>query len=81
MLKFSGKMVQEEVKVKEMESCGLYPYLILIGEPIPLPSNIEIPLDGKTFLTRHNMDMTFTYCDERFVPILDSDWRTDTTPL
>ena len=47
---------------------GLYPYLILIGEPIPHPSNIEIPLDGKTFLTRHNIDMTFTYCDERFVP-------------
>jgi hypoxia-inducible factor 1 alpha len=39
--------------------------LVLICEPIPHPSNIEIPLDSKTFLSRHSLDMKFSYCDER----------------
>ncbi|XP_030070015.1 hypoxia-inducible factor 1-alpha [Microcaecilia unicolor] len=39
--------------------------LILICEPIPHPSNIEVPLDKKTFLSRHSLDMKFSYCDER----------------
>lgn len=43
------------------------PYLVLICDPIPHPSNIEFPLDTKTFLSRHTMDMKFTYCDERQV--------------
>lgn len=43
------------------------PYLVLICDPIPHPSNIEVPLDTKTFLSRHTMDMKFTYCDERWV--------------
>ena len=41
------------------------PYLIAIGEPIAHPANIEIPLDSHTFLSKHDMDMRFTYCDER----------------
>lgn len=41
------------------------PYLVLICDPIQHPSNIEVPLDTKTFLSRHTMDMKFTYCDER----------------
>ena len=41
------------------------PYLVLICDPIPHPSNIEVPLDTKTFLSRHTLDMKFTYCDER----------------
>lgn len=40
-------------------------YLVLICEPIPHPSNIEVPLDSKTFLSRHTLDMKFSYCDER----------------
>lgn len=43
------------------------PYLVLICDPIPHPANIEFPLDAKTFLSRHTMDMKFTYCDERQV--------------
>ncbi|XP_063296499.1 hypoxia-inducible factor 1-alpha [Pelobates fuscus] len=39
--------------------------LVLICEPIPHPSNIEFPLDSKTFLSRHSLDMKFSYCDER----------------
>ncbi|XP_013386590.1 hypoxia-inducible factor 1-alpha isoform X2 [Lingula anatina] len=39
--------------------------IALIGEPIPHPSNIEIPLDSRTFLSRHSMDMKYTFCDDR----------------
>jgi hypothetical protein len=40
--------------------------LLLIAEPIPHPSNIEVPLDGRTFVSRHSLDMKFTYCDDRY---------------
>lgn len=38
--------------------------LVAVGRPIPHPSNIEIPLDSKTFLSKHSLDMKFTYVDE-----------------
>ncbi|XP_046402265.1 endothelial PAS domain-containing protein 1-like isoform X2 [Ischnura elegans] len=41
------------------------PCLVAIGEPIPHPSNIEIPLGKQTFLSKHSLDMKFTYADER----------------
>uniref|UniRef100_A0A0B6YT30 Hypoxia-inducible factor 1-alpha n=1 Tax=Arion vulgaris TaxID=1028688 RepID=A0A0B6YT30_9EUPU len=40
-------------------------YLVGIAEPIPHPVNIEVPLDSKTFLSKHSMDMHFIFCDER----------------
>uniref|UniRef100_A0A8C3A0Q6 Hypoxia-inducible factor 1-alpha n=1 Tax=Cyclopterus lumpus TaxID=8103 RepID=A0A8C3A0Q6_CYCLU len=46
------------------------PYLVLICDPIQHPSNIEVPLDTKTFLSRHTMDMKFTYCDERITELM-----------
>ncbi|XP_036322680.1 protein similar isoform X2 [Rhagoletis pomonella] len=39
--------------------------LVAIGRPIPHPSNIEIPLGSTTFLTKHSLDMKFTYVDEK----------------
>ncbi|XP_074547583.1 hypoxia inducible factor 1 subunit alpha a [Halichoeres trimaculatus] len=50
-----------------------FPYLVLICDPIPHPSNIEVPLDTKTFLSRHTMDMKFTYCDERITELMGYD--------
>uniref|UniRef100_A0A8C6Y7R6 Hypoxia inducible factor 3 subunit alpha n=1 Tax=Naja naja TaxID=35670 RepID=A0A8C6Y7R6_NAJNA len=41
--------------------------LVLICEAIPHPANIDTPLDSGTFLSRHTMDMKFTYCDDRIV--------------
>lgn len=38
---------------------------LTIGEPIPHPSNIEVPLGKQTFLSRHSLDMKFTYVDDR----------------
>nr|ABO26714.1 hypoxia-inducible factor 1 alpha [Thymallus thymallus] len=49
------------------------PYLVLVCDPIPHPSNIEAPLDTKTFLSRHTLDMKFTYCDERITVLMDYD--------
>ncbi|XP_051504255.1 hypoxia-inducible factor 1-alpha-like isoform X2 [Myxocyprinus asiaticus] len=45
-------------------------YLVLICESIPHPANIEVPLDSRTFLSRHTLDMRFTYCDERITYLL-----------
>ncbi|XP_057337355.1 hypoxia-inducible factor 1-alpha isoform X2 [Microplitis mediator] len=39
--------------------------LVMVGCPIPHPSNIEIPLGRQTFLSKHNLNMKFTYADER----------------
>nr|ABO26716.1 hypoxia-inducible factor 1 alpha [Gymnocephalus cernua] len=50
-----------------------FPYLVLICDPIQHPSNIEVPLDTKTFLSRHTMDMKFTYCDERITELMGYD--------
>ncbi|XP_059058214.1 hypoxia-inducible factor 1-alpha-like [Achroia grisella] len=38
--------------------------LIAVGRPIPHPANIEIILDSKTFLSKHSLDMKFTYTDD-----------------
>nr|XP_057920549.1 endothelial PAS domain-containing protein 1b isoform X2 [Doryrhamphus excisus] len=43
---------------------------VLMCEPIPHPSNIEAPLDSRTFLSRHSMDMKFTYCDDRVTELM-----------
>ncbi|XP_023182731.1 endothelial PAS domain-containing protein 1-like [Xiphophorus maculatus] len=43
---------------------------ILMCEPIPHPSNIDVPLDSRTFLSRHSMDMKFTYCDEKVTELM-----------
>ncbi|XP_026864065.2 hypoxia inducible factor 1 subunit alpha a isoform X1 [Electrophorus electricus] len=45
-------------------------YLLLICESIPHPANIEVPLDSRTFLSRHTLDMRFTYCDDRITELL-----------
>ncbi|XP_051507951.1 hypoxia-inducible factor 1-alpha-like isoform X2 [Myxocyprinus asiaticus] len=45
-------------------------YLVLICESIPHPANIEAPLDSRTFLSRHTLDMRFTYCDDRITDLL-----------
>lgn len=44
--------------------------LVSLGEPIPHPSNIEIPLGKYNFLSKHSLDMKFTYADERISDIL-----------
>ncbi|XP_022441016.1 hypoxia-inducible factor 3-alpha isoform X2 [Delphinapterus leucas] len=38
--------------------------LVLICEAIPHPGSLEPPLGRGAFLSRHSLDMKFTYCDE-----------------
>ncbi|KAL8598273.1 hypothetical protein ACOMHN_035223 [Nucella lapillus] len=66
VIKCSGKMV-----VPTGQHAGLYSYLVALGEPIPHPANIEVPMDSRTFLTKHSMDMKFTYCDDRVKGLLN----------
>ncbi|XP_032509130.1 endothelial PAS domain-containing protein 1 isoform X2 [Phocoena sinus] len=44
--------------------------LVIMCEPIQHPSHMDIPLDSKTFLSRHSMDMKFTYCDDRITELV-----------
>lgn len=54
--------------------CGykepLHSCLIIMCEPIQHPSHMDIPLDSKTFLSRHSMDMKFTYCDDKITELI-----------
>nr|XP_044990335.1 hypoxia-inducible factor 3-alpha [Jaculus jaculus] len=43
--------------------------LVLICEAIPHPSTLEPPLGRGAFLSRHSLDMKFTYCDERIAEV------------
>ncbi|KAK1133195.1 hypothetical protein K0M31_014549 [Melipona bicolor] len=47
--------------------------LVLLGCPIPHPSNIEIPLGRHTFLSKHSLSMKFTYADEKLAEYLGWD--------
>lgn len=44
--------------------------VVMLCEPVPHPSNIDTPLDSKTYLSRHSMDMKFTYLDDRVTDLL-----------
>lgn len=39
--------------------------LISVGRPLPHPSNIQIPMGTTTFLTKHSLDMKFSYVDDK----------------
>ncbi|XP_052766769.1 hypoxia-inducible factor 1-alpha-like isoform X2 [Mya arenaria] len=41
------------------------PHFLAIAEGIHHPANIEVPLDRRTFISRHSMNMKFTDCDDR----------------
>ena len=40
-------------------------HFVAVGEPISHPANIEIPLGQNTFLTKHSLDLKFSYADEK----------------
>ncbi|CAH2094388.1 unnamed protein product [Euphydryas editha] len=47
--------------------------LVAVGRPIPHPSNIEVPLNNMTFLTKHSLDMKFTDVDDCLMNTLGYD--------
>jgi hypoxia-inducible factor 1 alpha len=40
-----------------------YRQLLVVGRPLAHPSNIEVPLGSSTFLTKHSLDMKFSFVD------------------
>uniref|UniRef100_A0A1Y1LZ17 Hypoxia-inducible factor 1-alpha n=2 Tax=Photinus pyralis TaxID=7054 RepID=A0A1Y1LZ17_PHOPY len=58
----TGHMVYCDENVKEKPS--LQQCFIAVGQPIPHPSNIEAPLGRNIFLSKHSLDMKFTYADD-----------------
>lgn len=42
-----------------------YRQLVAVASPLPHPANIEIPLGSSTFLTKHSLDMKFSYIDDK----------------
>ncbi|XP_071080503.1 hypoxia-inducible factor 1-alpha-like isoform X1 [Haliotis cracherodii] len=71
VIKCTGRLVVAKMKSKkEADDASMYPYLLAVAEPIPHPANIEVPLDSSTFLSKHNMNMTFTYCDDRIQDLI-----------
>lgn len=66
MIHVTGHMLTEENQTdgdKDTKKIGKSA-LVAVGRPIPHPSNIETPLNNMTFLTKHSLDMKFTYSDE-----------------
>ncbi|KAK3728115.1 hypothetical protein RRG08_009016 [Elysia crispata] len=63
--KTSGSESSDELSSPGQGSTTGFPFLVGVAEPIPHPSNIEVPLDSKTFLSKHSMDMHFLFCDDR----------------
>ncbi|GFY42833.1 hypoxia-inducible factor 1-alpha [Trichonephila inaurata madagascariensis] len=51
------------------EKCPAFVALI-IGQPIPHPAHIDVPLDKDIFISRHSPDMKFTHIDERITEFL-----------
>lgn len=41
--------------------------LVVVASPVPHPSNIETPLGKYTFLSKHSLNMKFTYADDKLV--------------
>lgn len=41
-------------------------FLVFIAESIPHPSNIDVQMDSRTFLTKHSLDMAYTHVDEKY---------------
>ncbi|CAN8031366.1 unnamed protein product [Ixodes persulcatus] len=58
------------------EPCGQAPakeqrrFVVCVAQPIPHPSNIEVPLGSRTFLSRHSPSMRFTHVDDRIEKFL-----------
>lgn len=44
--------------------------LVAVARPLPHPSNIEVPLDSSTFLSKHSLDMKFSYVDDKMYALL-----------
>jgi hypoxia-inducible factor 1 alpha len=58
-------VTEDDLEVEKSIKSPTSHFLVVVGDPIPHPSNIEMPLDSYTFLTKHSLDMKYTYVDEK----------------
>ncbi|XP_048509123.1 protein similar isoform X2 [Athalia rosae] len=63
----------EEGEPNEKKNTETGGCLVLVGCPIPHPSNIEVPLGQQTFLSKHSLNMKFTYADDKLAEYLGWD--------
>ena len=40
---------------------------VLIGRPVPGLTTLELALDSRTFVSRHDLDLHFVYFDDEYV--------------
>lgn len=71
VMKCTGRLVVKTARRSDSSNVPTFPYLLSVAEAIPHPSNIEIPMDSNTFLSKHDMDMHFTYCDDRVKDLIN----------
>ncbi|XP_055300889.1 protein similar isoform X2 [Sitodiplosis mosellana] len=62
VINIEGHIVLDETKNQHQ--------FVAIARLIPHPSNIEVPLDSRTFLSKHSLNMKFSYVDDKMLPIL-----------
>ncbi|KAF5271116.1 hypothetical protein FQA39_LY08254 [Lamprigera yunnana] len=65
-----GHAIRCDEKTKSKDKPNLQRCLVAVGQPIPHPSNIEAPLGKNTFLSKHSLDMKFTYADDIMMDFL-----------
>ncbi|CAL4059742.1 unnamed protein product, partial [Meganyctiphanes norvegica] len=58
----SGKVVTGD---KEKDA-----WVVATASPVPHPSNIEFPLDKQAFVSKHSLDMKFTYVDDNIAEFM-----------
>ncbi|KAK4884081.1 hypothetical protein RN001_000352 [Aquatica leii] len=66
----TGHTVRCDEKLSGDDKPNLQQCLVAVGQPIPHPSNIEAPLGKNTFLSKHSLDMKFTYADDIMMDFL-----------
>ncbi|ESO96455.1 hypothetical protein LOTGIDRAFT_159865 [Lottia gigantea] len=67
MTKWSGKVkVRPSKKAKGYSTEGL----MCICCPVQSSAILEVRMEGQMFMSRHNMDMTYIYCEKRIVTLI-----------
>ena len=59
--------LESDSKMEKVVKSSASHFLVLVCDPIPHPSDVELALDSHTFLTNHTLDMNYTYFDEKYV--------------
>ncbi len=59
-------LIDDDLEVEHDVKSATSHFLVLIVDPIPHPSCTKTPLGSFSFLTKHTLDMKYTYVDEKY---------------